>query len=265
MHDARLQQVIDDYLHQRDEHESAYTATTVFEHLVQYLVHFSDLFRDPEFDDAGDFSDWEENLEEQMMHLLEGDIEPVHDLGQVPLSRLQTGHVRDFMAWFLLRESASSDSIQTYAEELARWFAYLQDTHRWTPGEYLDFFTVLNEVTPEASRASRLARILYYYVRSGSAMSPHARGKRFTAFAEGHARVHAVDDEGIVFHFDSQQRDIGPVALPKAILELVETGDVFDVELGQRGEQWYIVDMGPVYPGCVYVEAEELQGLDKIS
>jgi len=53
--------------------------------------------------------------------------------------------------------------------------------------------------------------------------------------------------------------------LPAPILALIEVGDVFDVEMGLRGDSWVMVDIGPVYPRCVYVDVEEYQGLEKIS
>lgn len=258
----RLQQAIDGYLQQREQ--AGHDTSSVFSSLAQYLVHYSDLFQEPAWDE-GSLSEWEAELEEQMIRLLDGDTEVEHDLGALPLDGLEPAHVRDFVGWFLPRESASSDVIREHGAELAAWFGYLKERGYWSQERHLDFLATLHEVVEEAVRASVLARVLYYYVRSGCAMSPQARGKRFTSFAEGHARVSRVGEQGVCFHFDSQGHELGPVKLPARVLEYIRQGDVFDIELGLREGQWYIVDIGPIYPGCVYVDAEEFTGLHKIS
>jgi len=112
---------------------------------------------------------------------------------------------------------------------------------------------------------ARLSRVLFHFVRSGGGVSPRMRSKRFSRFVEGHGRVVSIKENEIVFDFDNMQEKIGPVALPKVILDMIEESDVFDVELGLRGDAWVIVDIGPVYPASVYVEVEEYQGLDKRS
>ena len=258
----RLQQAIDNYLQQREQ--IGHDTSSVFSSLAQYLVHCSDLFQEPEWDESN-LSEWEAELEEQMVRLLDGDTEAEHDLGALPLDRLEPAHIRDFIGWFLPRESVSSDVIREHGRELGAWFGYLKKHGYWSNERHLDFLAALHEVVEEAARACMLARVLYFYVRSGSAMSPKVRGKRFTRFAEGHARVARVNGQGIHFHFDSQGHELGPVVLPDRVLEYVRQADVFDIELGQREGQWFIVDVGPVYPGCVYVEAEEFTGLHKIS
>jgi len=53
--------------------------------------------------------------------------------------------------------------------------------------------------------------------------------------------------------------------LPGVILKMIEPGDVFDIEMGLRGDSWVMVDVGPVYPRSVYVEVEEYAGLEKLS
>jgi len=102
-------------------------------------------------------------------------------------------------------------------------------------------------------------------VRSGTGVPPRLRGLRFSHFVEGHGRVVDIADGGLHFTFDNQGEKVGPVLLPRPMLDMVEAGDVFDVELGLRGDSWVMVDIGPVYPRCVYVEVEEYQGLEKIS
>ncbi len=233
--------------------------------LTAYLLHYSDLFDDQEPPDEGEYADWEENLEAHMTELLQGDVESAGDLGQLPLSALDPEHLRDFLAWFLLRETGDAELIRQQSETLQAWVAFVREQGWWKQSEYLVFAEMLAEVAPAAMRVVRLSQVLFHFVRSGTGVPPRLRGQRFSRFVEGHGRVAAISDSAISLSFDNQGEQFGPLPLPRPLLEMIEIGDVFDVELGLRGECWVMVDIGPVYPRCVYVEVEEYQGLDKIS
>jgi len=235
------------------------------EGLAQYLLHFSDLFQDREMSEDSDYSDWEEGLESHMNDLLQGDVEPVADLGALPLKSLDPEHVRDFLGWFLLRESGDFALIQSYAEILTAWAEFIEAQGWWQQDEYLGFVEILNDVGPSAIRAARLSQVLFHFIRSGTGVPPSLRGQRFSRFVEGHGRVTALTESGLHFNFDNQAETVGPVTLPKVILEMIEPGDVFDIEMGLRGDSWVMVDVGPVYPRSVYVEVEEYAGLEKLS
>ncbi|MDX8401583.1 MAG: hypothetical protein R8K47_03025, partial [Mariprofundaceae bacterium] len=125
------------------------------------------------------------------------------------------------------------------------------------------FSELVRELLPEVTRAARLSRVLFHFARSGGGTPPRLRGQRFSRFVEGHGKVIAVDEAGIRFDFDGRDEPVGPVALPERLLAMVSRGDVFDVELGRRGDLWVLVDVGPIYPACVYVEPESFEGMDK--
>jgi len=265
-----LQGAMDDFIKQLPQQDasnviSSEAAEQCLELLAQYLIHYSDLFQDTALADEGNYADWEENLESHMVDLLEGDVEPTGDLGRLPLEVLDPEHLRDFLGWFMVRETSDSMLIQSYAEVLQQWIEFIHKQNWWKQSQYVGFVELLLEVRPEAERVARLSRVLFHFVRSGGGIAPRLRGKRFSRFVEGHGRVNAVSDGAVFFDFDSQDEIIGPVQLPGVILDMIEAGDVFDVEMGMRGGTWVMVDIGPVYPACVYVEAEEYQGLEKLS
>lgn len=261
-----LQESMERFVQSEQEADAAEHHTeTCMDALAHYLLHYSDLYQEPEGEEEPDFAEWEHNLEEQMVRMLEGDVEPALDLGQTPLAELDPEHIRDFIGWFVLRESGDPELIEAYAEVLRRWFAFMVHRGWWQREEQVVFEQVLDDVVPEAVRTARAARVFYHFVRSGGGVPPRLRGQRFSEFAEGHARVTAIRKGALWFAFDNHEGEIGPVALPKVILDMVAEGDVFDLELGLRGDAWVLVDVGPIYPACVYVEAEEYQDLDKIS
>ena len=265
-----LQQAIDSFVLQlpmvyKSNSGEISEAETCLEILAQYLIHYSDLFQEQDMGAESDFAEWEEGLELHMMELLDGDIDASSDLGSLPLDKLDPEHIRDFVGWFLLRETCDAELIQTYANVLQQWIDFIHLHDWWKQGEYLGFVETLVEVTPTAIRAARLARVLFHYVRSGGGVPPRLRGKQFSCFIEGHGRVVSLENNAMQLNFDNQDQQIGPVILPRPIFELVELGDVFDVEMGLRDDVWVMVDIGPVYPACVYVEVEEYQGLEKLS
>jgi len=232
---------------------------------TRYLLHFSDLFQDQEMPDGDDYADWEASLDAHMTDLLQGDVEPSGDMGALPLKSLDPEHLRDFVGWFMLRETGEAELIQTYADILGAWADYIQTRDWWNQNEYMEFAAILDDVVPAAIRAARLSQVLFHFVRSGTGVPPRLRGKRFSRFVEGHGRVSEITGDGVHFNFENQGEHVGPVMLPQVIVDLIEAGDVFDVELGLRDDCWVIVDIGPVYPRCVYVEVEEYRGLEKIS
>jgi len=265
-----LQETMDAFIRQSVSEDTA-TLPSIqhieqcMETLSRYLLHFSDLFQDREISDEDDYADWEENLEAHMADLLQGDVEPSCDMGKLPLKALDPEHLRDFMGWFMLRETGDAELIQTYAIILKAWVEFIHAHGWWRQNEYLGFAEILDDVIPAATRVARLSQVLFHFVRSGTGVPPRLRGKRFSRFVEGHGRVSEITQEGLYFNFENQGETVGPVMLPSAIIDLIETGDVFDAELGLRGDSWVFVDIGPVYPRCVYVEVEEYQGLEKIS
>jgi len=240
-------------------------AEQCFEALAQYLIHFSDLFKDQDFSDDSDYAEWEQGLEEHMSKLLDGDVEPACDLGQLELAKLDPEHLRDFLGWFVLRETSDADVLHAYAKALTGWIEFMHGRSWLNQSEYLAFSEILADVGPASERTARVSQVLFHFVRSGTGVSPRLRAQRFSRFVEGHARVSELEQGALRFNFENQGEEIGPVALPQVVLDLIEVGDVFDIELGLRGDSWVMVDVGPVYPQCVYVEVEEYQGLEKLS
>jgi len=261
-----LQEAIDAFVARTEQRaDEKVQAEMCLEALAQYLIHYSDLFQDMEVTDDSDFAEWEQGLEEHMMELLDGDVEPAADLGVLPLSALDPEHIRDFLGWFVLRETSDAELIQAYADTLQGFIDFLQEKKWGDESQYQEFFEILTELAPEAVRAAKLSRVLFHFVRSGGGMSPRLRGKQFSRFAEGHARAVRMENKSLYLNFENQGEEIGPVALPSAIIDMVALNDVFDVELGLRDDAWVLLDIGPIYPACVYVEIEEYQGLEKLS
>ncbi len=258
-HQRSLQDAIDQFT---DQQADAYDT---FELLIEYLCYFSDLAKDAEDVVEMDVPDWEKSLESLMEQLLDGDTSPSPDVEFLQPRQLDAEHLRDFLAWFLLRETdIDSLQIQQHGELLRQWLLFmkqqgmLESTHAFALLEGLD------EALPEAVRACQAAHVLFYIVRHGLGSAPRQREKMFESFVEGHARIVSITGEHVILGFDNLENYTVQLALPAALVQLLRPGDVLDVELGLRGQCWQIVDSGPVYPPCVYMEADYFDVPEKL-
>lgn len=251
-----IQDAFDRFSHAQTNSSRKETNDTL-ELFSEYIVHYSDLSPDMEDGEPLQQEDWEESLALQMEDLLDGDIDSVANLGALRLKQLDSEHLRDFLAWFLLREASMNSLIlQKNIDVLRAWVIFLRTQNTIDEPIFLSYRKTIEDTGPEAIRACQAAHILFHFVRLGSGVSPRHRGKKFTDFIEGHARVVLIDKDKTHVGFDNQQPCITPVFLPEAITSLLQVGDVLDIELGLRDHEWRIVDSGPIYPACIYIEAE---------
>ena len=222
-----------------------------------YLLHFSDLFHDEEDMDEERMEEWEESLGAYMEQLFEGDVEPPQDLGSLTLDQLDPEHVHDFLAWFILRETdGDQEAVQVCGAVMREWISYLAGRGWIDTAGKASFLESIAEAVEAGQRVAKAARLLLRFVRMGSGMSEQVRSLPFSDFVEGHARLHAIEGHAITLRFAEDGPLIGPITLPQEIVALLREGDVMDVEVGQRGEIWQMVDIGPVYPASVHVEPE---------
>jgi len=247
-------------------HDSMAQHERVFQLFTEYLIYYSDLFQAEEMEAPSSPQAWEESLENFIEQLMQGDQDPAPSLDGLPFERIDGEYLRDFIAWHLLRDpSVDSLMVQYAAETLMAWLDYAKTQHWQDKNILLSWQDTIQDALPDAKRAAIAAHLLLYHIRLGGGISPRLRGKRFETFKEGHARVAQITDTELWLAFDNAPKAmIGPVLLPKTILQQLRIGDVIDIELGKRGGIWTIVDIGPVYPAVVYVAAEEMALPDKI-
>jgi hypothetical protein len=265
--DTPVQEAMDQFVVEApSSHATGNDVERCMEMFAEYLLHYSDLYQEDEVWDESDIQDWEEQLGEYVENLFEGDAGPVIELGSLPVSQLEPEHFRDFIGWFMLREPGmTSLEVAAQSELLLQWIKFLHDRH-WIDSEsYISFLESVQETKDDAMRAAQAARLLFHYVRLGGGVSPRHRGKRFDRFVEGHARLAKLRKKSATLRFDNNKQEIGPIALPEEITRYLKEGDVLDIELGSRGGKWLIVDIGPIYPNEVYVDADEFKVPEKLS
>lgn len=266
MNDMTLQEAIDTFLqyHQSHDFEQAAGYEACLEAFADYLLRFSDLFLD-EDEDPQDLSCWEKDLQDHMENLLDGDVEYVSNLGSLRCSDLEAAHLSEFLGWYMLRMQVPDEElIKGYCNCFRAWFGFMRERQWISLESYAEFMVSLTELEGESTRSAKAAILLFHYVRLGRGIPARLKEHRFSSFREGHARVVGLKGSQIWLRFDGQASPIGPVSLSEEIVSFLMVGDVLDVELGLRGDTWLIVDVGPIYPHSVYVEAEEIELSDKV-
>jgi len=272
MTDVKVQDAMDQFLdflcRHKNETFQQQDAEACFEILAEFLVYYSNLYQEREEPEAISLDDWEEALEGYVEKLFEGDMEQMPDLGGLSLTELDAEYFRDFLGWYVLREpNTSSVMVKRFGQVLQAWALFMHQRTWLDDVHKAELCNVLDDVVVAASDAATAAHLLLYYVRLGAGVAPRLRGQRFDAFVEGHARIERLDlEQNTVFlGFDNQESPVVPIVLPLEIINYLHQGDVLDVEMGQRGGQWIMVDIGPVYPACIYMEADELKIPEKLT
>ncbi|MDQ6987103.1 MAG: hypothetical protein Q9M25_04815 [Mariprofundaceae bacterium] len=264
-----LQDALDGFVRTQATHSTDHgkVAEACMEHLAYYLLGYSDLFDDDIVEsEESPLAEWEQSLDSHMSELMDGDTEPPLSLYDLKLEQLEPSHLRDFFGWYLPREQGGdAAAIVEYAAVMRDWLQFLCRKGRLENAQHMAFLLVLAEIEPDAVRVAKAARMLFHFARLGHGTPGHAHGTPFSHFAEGHARIAEIVEDSLWLRFDSQPDRLGPLVLSVNIVNLLRIGDVLDVELGLRGDAWAIVDIGPVYPESVYVEAEEFESLVKIT
>lgn len=264
-----LQDAVDGFVRTQAGHGSdrGQLAESCMEYLSHYLVAYSDLFDEEAVEpDELQLDEWEQQLDSHMSELMQGDVDPPLSVYDLKLEQLEASHIREFFGWYLPRElSGDVEGIVEFAAVMRDWWQFLHKAGRMDKAQHLDFLSALAEIEPEAVRVVKAAQLLYHFVRLGHGLPKHARGAEFSCFAEGHARIGRIHADRIWLNFDSQEDQIGPLGLSPEIARLLRSGDVLDVELGQRGGVWIMVDIGPIYPSSIYVEAEEFDQFSMLS
>jgi len=264
-----LQDAVDGFVRTRSGRstDNGQAVEACMEYLAHYLVAYSDLFDEETIElDESQLDEWEQQLDSHMSELMQGDVEPPLSVYDLKLEQLEPSHIREFFGWYLPRElSGDVAGVVEFAAVMRDWWQFLSKTGRLDKEQHLDFLAALAEIEPESVRVVKAAQLLYHFVRLAHGMPAHARGETFSRFAEGHARIGRIDDRQVWVNFDSQEEQIGPVELSSEIAGLLRAGDVLDVELGQRGGVWIMVDIGPIYPPSIYVEAEEFDQFEQVT
>lgn len=243
--------------------EQGTLAETCMQSLADYLLHYSDLFQDDPFEaDETPLADWEQALEAQMHELMDGDVESDVELPGLELEQLEPEHIRDFFGWHLLREmGGDAAAIEECVVIIRKWLIFLAEKGKINHTRHIEFLTVADEMAPECERVAKAAHLLFHFVRLGSGISPRLRSQRFSRFVEGHARIAKIENHHMFLSFDNQEECIGPVSLTPEMIHLLKVGDVLDVEIGLRSNVWMMVDIGPIYPASIYVEADAFEPL----
>jgi len=266
-----LQDAIEHFIERkwRVSNEDGNLAEQCMQALANYLLHYSDLYHEQvaESDAESEVAEeWEQQLEDKLFEMIEGEEETASwSLAGLESHHFEPSHIREFIGWYLPRMDTDTEQLNHFCSILKDWLSDMFQDKVITHDAYQDFVSVTMEMEPEAVRAMKVAQLLLHFVRWGSNASVDMKSQPFSTFVEGHARLSRIEETRIWWSFDDQEEEIGPVVVDQAIASLLQHGDVLNVQLGQRGEQWQMVDIGPLYPNSIYVEAESYDASEEVS
>ncbi|MDQ6962672.1 MAG: hypothetical protein Q9M28_09130 [Mariprofundaceae bacterium] len=259
-----LQDAIERFLERkwRISNQEGNSAEQCMQALGHYLLYFSDLYHDQddtEFnfnDEKEDAAEWEQELEEVFREKMDDEETPSWSLGGLDSTNLEASHLREFIGWYLPRMSCENEMMQDFCREVEDLCKDFHQQNVIDQHLYQDFISTIMEMKPEAMRVIKASQLLLHFVRWGSNLSRQDQALPISQFVEGHARLKRIQGQKLWWSFDDEEKQIGPVIVDQFIVDLLYAGDVLNVQLAQRGEQWQMVDIGPLYPRSIYVEAE---------
>ncbi|MDQ6963592.1 MAG: hypothetical protein Q9M13_01585, partial [Mariprofundales bacterium] len=95
------------HLHYDTNREAGQVAEVCVNLLADYLQSWSGLFQHGDSGGDMELQEWERDLDEKMMQLLNDDTAPpAVDLGSLSTEQFDEEHLREFVGWYLLKDMA---------------------------------------------------------------------------------------------------------------------------------------------------------------
>ncbi len=248
----RLQDSMDAFVSERyrSQQSDAYQAEQCMDALSDFLRYYTKLFpKHVEHEPAATDNDWEQSLDQAMDQLFQHDLSVVADLGNIETSKLNAHDLRDFLGWYSLRNQViDNKAFKRLCSVLRQWLNMLEQHHWLGQQQAQSLQNIIQELEPECLRCIQATELLHLEVHSGLSTPPTMRGQKIQTSLEGHARIESISDAGLSLRFAEHLKNIQPVYLRPRLLRILRIGDVLDVELLQRQQQWQIIDLGLIYP-----------------
>jgi len=172
----------------------------------------------------------------------------------VPVDRLGADHVADFLGWYLVQYVVLTTA---EAGEAVAWVGrVLESFHRAvgnTSGRRKDFDDLLQSLANDLPRVVQAKEVLTHAVQSGTMLPPFVRGRRVEGFQAGYFTVVEVGERGVLFDEVDRGTQLGPLPLPQYLKDLLRIGDTLNLELGLRGGVWSLLEVGHIYPPCIFI------------
>ncbi len=262
-----MQQSMERFVHHRyhNGREPGQIAEACMNLLSDYLQNWSGLFQAENIHDEVTPQDWEQELDDKMVQWLDGDTEPLPDLGALTIAQMDEEHLREFVGWYLIKDMAlSSNQAREILDTLQAWVAFCQRNHSLNRTLGKKFDDLLQQVIPETVRAVTAAHALLQMVQSGQLSPPHPSNSRtLQGFVSGMARLMPAGSSTTASHllvFDDQEVTPIPILLPTALHPLLQAGDVLHIYLAAYSDGSYrLVDGGAIFPSSTWLDATVME------
>ncbi|MDX8409931.1 MAG: hypothetical protein R8J84_07840 [Mariprofundales bacterium] len=262
-----MQQSMERFVHHRyhNGREPGRMAEACMNLLSDYLQHWSGLFQAEDIHDEVAPQPWEQELDDKMVQWLDGDTEPVPDLGALTIAQIDEEHLREFVGWYLIKDMAlTSNQAREIIDTLQAWVEFCQRNHSLDLAQGKQFLDLLQQSAPETVRAVIAAHALLQMVRSGQLSPPSpSTAPPLQGFVSGMARLMPAKQTTTASHilvFDDQEVIPIPILFPTALHPLLHAGDVLHIYLASYSDGSYrLVDSGAIFPSSTWLDATVME------
>jgi hypothetical protein len=226
-----LKKILDDFLAEQDQRLSKRTFNdyqNVIELFKDYLNSYAYMFL-PEEE--------QQNFEEKAIYGEESYCE------MYSVDKLSSMQIDDFMTDFMIRKvMAEKYLMKTTATVMRRFSKWLKNNDYISQEKFDIIYTTINEKKDDLPKAAELSDLIYDE-------SIKNEFNKYSSYAEGNYAITKIKPGKLwVRDYMESGDEIGPVIVPKKITNLAAKDFFVYLELGKKGNKYYIVNSGNVYP-----------------
>ncbi len=160
-------------------------------------------------------------------------------------TELHDGQVADFLEWFLIRKVIGPSWLNTSAPGiLKKYFKWLFQKGLLDENSIGEITEVTKKASKDLPRVEKAASMFYNLCK-------FFRYKEvFDAkdYKEGYGEVVRISGDKIYVLFEADNKETGPIQVTKEIAQLLKKGDMVNLVVCRKGNIWYPIESGNVYP-----------------
>jgi hypothetical protein len=226
-----LKKILDDFLSDQDERLSKRTYNdyiNVISLFEDYLNSYAYMFL-PEEE--------QQNFEEKAI-FGEGSYCEMYSI-----DKLSSMQIDDFMTDFMIRKVLAEKYLMKKTATVMRRFSKWLKNNEYITKENFDIiYSTVNDKKDDLPKAAELSDLIYDE-------SIKNEFNKYSSYEEGNYAITKIKPGKLWFRdYMEGGEEIGPVLVPKKITDLAAKDFFVYLELGKKGNKYYIVNSGNVYP-----------------
>jgi hypothetical protein len=159
------------------------------------------------------------------------------------IDKLSSMEIDDFLTDFMIRKVMAEKYLMKKTTTVMRRFCkWLKSNKYITQEKFYIIYSTINEKKDSLPKAAELSDLIYDE-------SIKNEFNKYSSYEEGNYAVTKIKPGKLwVREYMEAGEEIGPVVVPKKITNLAKKDFYVYLELGKKGDKYYIVNSGNVYP-----------------